>query len=66
MQFKVVPKDRKVPRIPPKGERIRLLVDSDAKNEIDDQWAIALAILSPERFDIEGFVGATFLSGGPE
>jgi inosine-uridine nucleoside N-ribohydrolase len=54
------PRDRQVPRIPPKGQSLRLVIDSDAKNEIDDQWAIALAILSPERFRIEGFVGATF------
>jgi inosine-uridine nucleoside N-ribohydrolase len=45
-----------------------VVIDSDAKNEIDDQWAIALAILSPERFEIEGFVGANFDNqrGGPE
>lgn len=54
------PKQRRVPVIPPKQQRIRLLIDSDAKTELDDQWAISLAILSPERFDIEGFVGATF------
>jgi hypothetical protein len=44
------------------------VIDSDAKNEIDDQWAIALAILSPERFQIEGFVGANFDNqrGGPD
>ena len=65
MNFEVDPRDRKVPQIPPKGERIRVVIDSDARNEIDDQWAIALAILSPERFEIEGFVGATFSSGGP-
>jgi purine nucleosidase len=54
------PNQRKVPHIPPKGQSLRLLIDSDCKNEIDDQWAIALAILSPERFRIEGFVGANF------
>ena len=51
---------RKVPQLPPKGERLRVVIDSDCKNEIDDQWAIALAILSPERFDIEGFVASNF------
>lgn len=51
---------RRVPIIPPVGQKIRLLIDSDCKNEIDDQWAIALAILSPERFDIEGFVAANY------
>ncbi|MCC7338484.1 MAG: nucleoside hydrolase [Pirellulaceae bacterium] len=56
--------ERVVPAIPPKGEQIRVIIDADAKNEIDDQWAIALAILSPERFKIEGFVAATYLSAG--
>lgn len=62
------PRHRWVPQIPPPGQRIRVLIDSDAKNEIDDQWAIALAILSPERFAIEGFVGANFDNerGGPD
>jgi purine nucleosidase len=63
------PKKRTVPRIPPKSQRIRVVIDSDAKNEIDDQWAIALAILSPERFEIEGLIGANFansFSEGPD
>lgn len=61
------PKARKVPAIPPKGKRIRVVFDTDAANEIDDLWAIALAVLSPERFDIEGFVAANFdnSGGGP-
>jgi len=68
MEFDIDPRDRKVPEIPPQGERIRVVIDSDAKNEIDDQWAIALAILSPERLKIEGFVGAHFDNpwGGPD
>jgi inosine-uridine nucleoside N-ribohydrolase len=49
-----------IPKIPPKGERMRIIIVSDATNEIDDIWAIALAILSPERFDIEGFVGSNY------
>jgi inosine-uridine nucleoside N-ribohydrolase len=57
---------RKVPKIPPKGKRLRVIIDTDAKNEIDDIWAIALAILSPERFKIEGFVAANFDNNRPE
>jgi inosine-uridine nucleoside N-ribohydrolase len=64
------PRLRKVPKIPPKGKRLRVIIDTDAKNEIDDIWAIALAILSPERFKIEGFVAANFdnnrLETGPD
>lgn len=49
-----------VAEIPPTGERIRLIIVSDAKNEIDDIWAISLAILAPDRFDIQGFVGSNY------
>ncbi|UJH67050.1 nucleoside hydrolase [Allomuricauda sp. SCSIO 65647] len=49
-----------IPKIPPKDEKIRTVIVSDAKNEIDDVWAIALAILSPEKFQIEGFVGSNY------
>ena len=60
--------NRRAPTIPPPGKRLRLLIDTDAKNEIDDQYALALAITSPERFAIEGFVGANYdnARGGPE
>lgn len=60
------PKSRKVPKIPAKGERLRLIIDTDAKNEIDDIWAISLALLSLERFKIEGFVAANFDNNRPE
>jgi purine nucleosidase len=49
-----------VPKIPPKNERMRILIVSDATNEIDDVWAISLALLYPERFSIEGFVGSNY------
>jgi purine nucleosidase len=53
-------KKEMVATLPPQGERIRLVVVSDATNEIDDVWAIALALLYPERFQIEGFVGSNY------
>lgn len=51
---------RRVPVIPPKERKLRVIIDADAHNEIDDVWAIALALLSPERFQIEGFVAANY------
>ncbi len=59
---------RTVPDIPDINKKIRLIIDTDAKNEVDDQWAITLALLSPERLQIEGFVAANFdhAHGGPE
>ena len=59
--------DRVVPELPRPGERIRVIVDTDAACEIDDLYAIALALLCPDRFEIEGFVAAHFGdSGGPD
>jgi inosine-uridine nucleoside N-ribohydrolase len=56
--------ERRAPEIPPPGEKIRVIIDTDAACEIDDQYAIALAILSQERFEIEGFVAAHFGDAG--
>lgn len=52
--------NRKVPKIPRPGERIRCIIDTDTKNEIDDVWAVALALLSSDRFQIEGLVAANY------
>jgi inosine-uridine nucleoside N-ribohydrolase len=58
---------RQLPALPGPEQRIRVVVDTDAACEIDDQYAIALALLSPDRFAIEGFVGAHFGdAGGPD
>jgi purine nucleosidase len=61
------PAERVVPTIPPAGQAIRVVIDTDAACEVDDQHAVALALLSPERLKIEGFVATHFGdSGGPE
>jgi SPX domain protein involved in polyphosphate accumulation len=43
----------------PKEKMIRVITDTDAKNEADDQFAIVQALLSP-RFDNRGFIAAHF------
>ena len=60
-------KTRTVPPLPARDKQMRLLIDTDAANEIDDLYAIALAIHSPDRFAIEGFVATHFAArSGPE
>ena len=52
----------------PKG-KIRMVLDTDAYNEIDDQFAIAYALLSPEKIELEALYAAPFYnmhSYGPE
>ena len=47
------------------AEKIRILLDTDANNELDDQHAIAYMLFNGDKFDVEGItVNAT--SGGGE
>ncbi|TLS52771.1 hypothetical protein FE782_09105 [Paenibacillus antri] len=43
----------------PKSKKMRLIVNTDSKNEADDQFAIVHALLTP-RFDIRGIIAAQF------
>lgn len=43
----------------PEKKRIRVILDTDAKNEADDQFAIVHALLTP-RFRVEGIIAAQF------
>ncbi len=45
-------------------QKIRLLIDSDANNETDDQHAIAYALLSKDSFDVEGITVNKTHNGG--
>ena len=38
----------------------RVLIDTDTNNEIDDQFAMAWALLSPERIEVEAVVAEPF------
>lgn len=52
---------------PPPPGPLRIIVDTDAANEIDDQYALSLLLGFPERFRLEGLVAAHFgRHGGPE
>jgi purine nucleosidase len=58
-------RNRVVPVVPPAYERLRVIIDSDTGNEIDDIWAIALALRCPQRFQIEGFIAANYDNDSP-
>lgn len=52
----------------PRG-KVRVALDTDAYNEIDDQFAIAYALKAPERISLEAIYAAPFFndkSNGPE
>jgi len=51
---------RRLPRPPEADARLPLLIDTDVGTEIDDQYAIALALCCPDRFDLVGIAGCYF------
>ena len=44
----------------PRPEKLRVVMDTDAYNEIDDQFAIVQMMLSPERLSVEAIYAAPF------
>src|SRR5688572_12750585 len=49
---------------PPAAGKLRVIIDADAANEIDDQYAIALALGRADRIALEGIVAAHFGDSG--
>lgn len=49
--------------MPEAPERMRVVIDTDAANEIDDQFAIAWALRSGDRLEIEAVLAAPFSHG---
>lgn len=45
---------------PPPSGTLRTIIDADAANEVDDQYALALALGFPERFKIEGIIASHY------
>ncbi|NOZ21648.1 MAG: nucleoside hydrolase [Planctomycetes bacterium] len=66
--FPKIPEARRLERLqPPKG-KVRMVLDTDTYNEIDDQFAVVYALLSPEQMDVEAVYAAPFhnnRSSGP-
>ncbi len=53
---------------PPGPGRVRAVLDTDTYNEIDDQYAVAYSLLSPERMSVEAIYAAPYIndrSSGP-
>ena len=53
----------------PPSSKVRVVVDTDTYNEIDDQFAVVQAILSPEEIDLKAIYAAPFhnpRSSGPK
>ena len=69
MRWNLLPADELVRRLePPKG-RVKMVLDTDTYNEVDDQFALAYSLLSPEKLDVLAVYAAPYFndrSSGPE
>lgn len=59
-RFAPLPPDLLRARLTPPTGRARLLIDTDAANEIDDQFALAWALLAPEHMTVEAITAVPF------
>ena len=46
---------------PEKRRKLRVVMDTDIANEIDDHFALSEMLLSPERFDVKAVIAAPYL-----
>lgn len=69
MKWNLLPADELVRRLePPKG-RVKMVLDTDTYNEVDDQFALAYSLLSLEKLDVLAVYAAPYFndrSSGPE
>lgn len=58
---KISDEERKQKLLPPRG-KVHCVIDSDTYNEVDDQFAISYALLSPNKLDVQAIYAAPFSS----
>ncbi|MCK5465575.1 MAG: hypothetical protein KAI95_21250, partial [Bacteroidales bacterium] len=56
---KISETDRIARLVPPQG-KVRMVLDTDTYNEIDDQFAVVYALLSKEKLNVEALYAAPF------
>ena len=68
MDYPKLDESLRVTRLAPPAGKVRMVLDTDTYNEIDDQYAVVQALLSPEKLEVEALYAAPFhnnRSSGP-
>lgn len=60
MKWTIMSEQERIQRLQLPEGKIRIVLDTDAYNEIDDQFAIAYALASQDRLDVEAIYAAPF------
>ncbi|MDU0202142.1 nucleoside hydrolase [Paenibacillus sp. MAH-36] len=62
MNYPKILEEHRIQRLQPKSGTLRIVMDTDTFNEIDDQFAVVYALQSPERLQVEAFYAAPFFN----
>ena len=60
MTFPTLSESDRLERLQPPAGKLRMVLDTDTYNEVDDQFAVAHALLSPDRLDVRALYAAPF------
>ena len=60
MTFPQLSEAFRISRLAHPGRKLRMVLDTDTYNEIDDQFALTYALLSPEQMSVEAIYAAPF------
>lgn len=60
MNFPSIAEDVRLARLQHPNRKVRIVLDTDTYNEIDDQFAVTYALLSPEQMSVEAIYAAPF------
>jgi len=60
MNFPKISDSTRLKKLQPPNGKVRMVIDTDTYNEIDDQFAVVHALLSPENLSVEGIYAAPF------
>lgn len=62
MEFPVISKEERRKLLAPPHGKVRMVLDTDTYNEVDDQFALSYALMSPEKLQVEAVYAAPFSS----
>ncbi|MCG9129541.1 nucleoside hydrolase [Candidatus Poribacteria bacterium] len=60
MKFPTIPEYQRIQNLQPPEGSVRMILDTDTYNEIDDQFAVVHALLSPDELNVEAIYAAPF------
>ena len=62
MNFPKISDSTRLEKLQPPDDKVRMVIDTDTYNEIDDQFEVVHALLSPEKLSVEGIYAAPFFN----